>query len=188
MLFSMGTPALGQNFFSTIELRHTFGKNWQVRYRPIATSLPSERHRTEFMLGKLVDAHWRVFSYTQLDFAQEIYHTGIRVDYNRLSMQKKLTFNVQSRTFFGLNEKSKFHWIAIPELHYRVLPKVSVGIRNFSQAAVQAKTNEFKLTNVFLGPVVWTYPSKSMLLLTYFGPNIYTRKGYLSQLVCILNI
>lgn len=171
-----------------MEFRYTFEKKWQLRVRPLSTVQTAGVYRHEFMFGKILSPNWKVFSYTQLDFKDDIHHSGIRIDYNNSFLKKRLNTYNQLRTFFGLNETSKFQTILIPDLHYRFIPKVSMGVRNFSVFTPSVKHGPLKLSNSYLGPLMWLYPHKKISILTYYGQSLMKSNSFLAMLVGIVTI
>jgi hypothetical protein len=181
-------PRLGssQTYFSTVEIRQNLPKKWQIRFRPIAAPLPNG-FRTEIMVGKVFSPNWRAFSYTQLDFLKGKYQTGVRIDYTKLFLNNKLTTQGQIRSFIGLSKDTKFEGIFIGDLHYRVIPKLSLGVRNFTLESPDEQ-RFFKVRKSFLGPSTWYYPNSKNLFLTYYGPNLMAKKSFLFMFVWFVTL
>ena len=171
-----------------MEFRYTFKNKWQIRARPLSTVQTAGIYRHEFMFGKILSPNWKVFSYTQMDFKDDIHHSGIRIDYNNSFLKKKLVTYNQLRTFFPLNENSKFQTIIIPDLHYRFVPKIAMGVRNFTVFTPSAKSGPLKLSNSFLGPLMWLNPTKKISILTYYGKSLVKSNSFLAMLVGIVTI
>jgi hypothetical protein len=158
-----------------------------MRFRPAAFSFPNNGFRSEFLVGKVFNPHWKVFSYTQLDFFKVKHQTGLRVDYTTTFLKNKLTYSEQLRTFVGLTKGTKFEGILITDLYYKVNPKIAFGTRNFTSESPEG-TKGFKLKKSYLGPSVWLYPSKKSTFLTYYGPNLMTKKSFLFMFVWFVTV
>lgn len=176
-----------QVYFTTVEMRHNFSKKWQLRFRPAAFSFPNNGFRSEIIIGKIFNPHWKVFSYTQLDFFKVKYQTGLRVDYTTSFLKNKLIYTEQLRTFVGLSKDTKFEGILISDLYYKFKPKIAFGIRNFTLESPEG-TKSFKIKRSFLGPSAWYYPSKKSTFLTYYGPNLMAKKSFLFMFVYFVTI
>ena len=176
-----------QTYFTTVEMRHNFPKNWQLRFRPAAFSFPNNGFRTEVIFGKVFNPHWKVFSYTQLDFFRVKHQTGLRVDYTKTFLKNKLTAQAQLRAFVGLSKGTKFEGILISDLHYKIVPKFALGARNFTLESPEG-TKSFKVKRSYLGPSAWYYPSKKNTFLTYYGPNLMKKESFLFMFVWFVTI
>lgn len=197
VIFSLGFlgNVQGQTFFETVEIRHNLPKKWQIRFRPLVFPLPAPLEfpfprpgfRTEIMVGKTLNAHWKVFSYSMLDFYKSKHQSGIRVDYSNTYLDKKLYVQGQLRTFVGLSKDTKFEGIFIGDIHYRVQPKLALGLRNFTLQSPE-ESQFLKVRRSFVGPAAWWYPSPKSSFLTYYGPNIMKKDSYLFMLVWFVTI
>lgn len=179
--------ARSQTFFQSIEIRHNLPKNWQIRFRPLVFPLPSEGFRTEIMVGKTLNAHWKIFSYSQFDFFKSKHQSGIRVDYSNRYLDKKLYVQGQVRTFFGLSKDTKFEGIFVGDIHYKVHPELAIGLRNFTFESPEGE-QFFKVRRSFLGPTAWMYPTPKTSILTYYGPNLMKKDSFLLMVVWFITI
>ena len=176
-----------QTYFTTVEMRHNFPKNWQLRFRPASFSFPNNGFRSEIIIGKIINPHWKVFSYTQLDFFKVKHQTGLRVDYATSFLKSKLIYTEQLRTFLGISKGTKFEGILISDLYYKVTPKIAFGTRNFTSESPEG-TKSFKFKKSYLGPSAWLYPSKKSTILTYYGPNLMAKKSFLFMFVWFITV
>ena len=185
----LGLPAVvsAQTYFSTIEVRHNLPKDWQVRLRPTVFTFPNDGFRTEFMVGKIFNPYWKVFSYNTFDFYRKKHQTGIRVDYTRTFLNKKLLIAGQVRGFVGLSKDTPFEGLFLGDLTYRVVPKVALGVRNVTAESPEGE-QFFKVKRSFLGPAAWYYPNPKNTFLTYYGPNVMNKDSFLFMFIWFVTI
>jgi len=176
-----------QTYFSTIEVRYNLPKKWQIRFRPTVFTFPNEGFRTELMIGKTLNANWKIFSYSQFDFYRKKHQSGIRLDFTKTFLNNKLFSQGQIRTFIGLSKNTKFEGIFIGDLHYRLFPKIAIGARNFTLESPDEE-NFFKIRRSFLGPALWFYSNPKSFFLAYYGPNLMEKQSFLFTLVWFITI
>jgi hypothetical protein len=179
--------AQSQTFFESVEIRHNLPKNWQIRFRPLVFPLPSEGFRTEIMVGKTLNANWKIFSYSLFDFFKSKHQSGIRLDYSNRYLDKKLYVQGQVRTFVGLSKDTTFEGIFIGDVHYRVHPELAIGLRNFTFESPEGE-QFLKVRRSFLGPAAWMYPTPKTSILTYYGPNLMKKDSFLLMVVWFVTI
>jgi hypothetical protein len=176
-----------QTYFSTVEIRYNLPKKWQIRLRPTVFTFPNDGFRTELMLGKTLNANWKIFSYTQIDFYRTKYQSGVRIDYTKTFFNNKLLAQGQIRTFVGLSKDTKFEGIFVGDLHYRFFPKFAFGLRNFTLESPDEE-RFIKVRRSFVGPAAWFYSSPKSSFLTYYGPNLMTKNSFLFMFVWFVTI
>lgn len=177
----------GQTYFSTVELRYNLPKKWQIRLRPTVFTFPNDGFRTELMVGKVINANWRIFSYSQFDFYRTKHQSGIRIDYTKTFLNNKLFTQGQIRTFVGLSRNTRFEGIFVGDVHYRVLPRLALGVRNFSLESPDEE-RLIKMRRSYIGPAVWLYPNPKSSFLIYYGPNLMAKESFLAMFVWFFTI
>ena len=176
-----------QTYFSTVEIRYNLPKQWQIRLRPTVFTFPNEGFRTELMVGKILSPNWRIFSYSQFDFYRNKHQTGLRLDYSKTYLNKKLLVQGQIRAFVGMSKDTDFEGIFLGDINYRVVPKVALGVRNFTLESPEGE-QFFKVRRSFLGPAAWYYPNPKNTFLTYYGPNVMKKDSFLFMFVWFVTI
>ena len=176
-----------QTYFSTVEIRYNLPKQLQLRLRPTVFTFPNEGFRSEFMVGKILNPNWKIFSYSQFDFYRNKHQTGLRVDYSKTYLNKKLLVAGQVRAFVGLSRDTDFEGLFIGDVTYRVVPKVALGMRNITAESPEGE-QFFKVKRSFVGPAAWYYPNPKNTFLTYYGPNVMNKDSFLFMLIWFVTI
>lgn len=176
-----------QTYFSTVEIRHNLPKQWQVRLRPTVFTFPNEGFRTELMVGKILSPNWKIFSYSQFDFYRNKHQTGLRLDYSKTYLNKKLLVQGQIRAFVGMSKDTDFEGIFVGDVNYRVVPKIALGVRNFTLESPEEE-QIFKVRRSFVGPAAWYYPNPKNTFLTYYGPNVMKKDSFLFMFIWFVTI
>lgn len=152
----------------------------EIRWRPDDHFFLPEKYlgknnfaRTDIMLG-LTIWKFKIFSYSKFDEFGKIW-TGPRVDFNTKALNKKLLINIQTRYFWGLNDKSSDHYYLIQYPRYIVAPKTHLGILSYGK---WASTKEFNTGNWFVGPSAQVFFTKNLssqisLTMDVFHTNIW---------------
>jgi len=96
--------------------------------------------RTDVMLGVNV-GKFKIFSYSKFDNLERSW-TGARVDFNTSFLDKKLLVNIQTRYFFGLNEKSAEHYYLVQFIRYKLNSKIRAGILSYGKWASEKAFNQ----------------------------------------------
>jgi len=128
----------------------------EIRWRPVDHIFLPEKYagknnfaRTDIMFGVNI-GKFKVFNYSKFDEFGRIW-TGARLDFNTKALNKKLLINLQTRYFFGVNDKSKNHYYLIQYPRYMVTKKFHAGILSYGK---WDPLKDFDQGNWFIGPSV----------------------------------
>ncbi len=171
------------------EIRINFENSpWEVRWRPDDHLLMPEKYigkngfaRIDLMIGCNFKP-FKIFSYTKTDEFERAW-TGARIDWNGAFINKKLLVNLQTRYFFGLNERSDDHYYLVQFIRYKLSKNLRTGILSYGKWAADEPFNEGYW---FIGPsanIVLPYKFNLHIAVTksIFHDNIYMtfiRLGY----------
>ncbi|MBS3121457.1 hypothetical protein J4434_01055 [Candidatus Woesearchaeota archaeon] len=138
-----------------------------LKIRPYDHNFTKNSQRVDMLVGRNFGPA-TLYNYWKFDQNGRSWG-GARLDVGFKALEDRLSFDLQTRYFLGLNEESKDEVYAIPTIYYQVFDFLKVGVMGYGKNSI----DDGKKPYFFLGPSVVIKPTKHVSFRFFYGPDMF---------------